>query len=45
MEKHPNIVSLHTVRVGKNNRDVYLVFDLAEADLHTAIRSGLCNNE
>jgi mitogen-activated protein kinase 15 len=39
--KHPNLIQLYTVHVGKNNRDVYLVFELCEADLHTVIRSGV----
>jgi mitogen-activated protein kinase 15 len=38
---HPNLVKLHTVHIGKNNRDIYLVFELCEADLHTVIRSGV----
>ena len=41
LEKHQNLIRLHTVHVGKNNRDVYLVFELCEADLHTVIRSGV----
>jgi mitogen-activated protein kinase 15 len=38
---HLNLVKLHTVHVGKNNRDIYLVFELCEADLHTVIRSNV----
>ena len=45
MGKHPNIMGLHTVRVGKNHKDIYLVFDLLEADLHTVIRAGICTND
>lgn len=42
--KHPNLIELYTVHIGKNNRDVYLVFELCEADLHTVIRSGVAND-
>jgi len=45
MGKHPNIMALHTVRIGKNHKDIYLVFDLMETDLHTVIRAGICTNE
>jgi len=45
MGKHPNIMCMHTVRIGKNNKDIYLVFELLEADLHTVIRSGICTDE
>ena len=45
MGSHPNIMSMHTVRIGKNNKDIYLVFDLLDADLHTVIRAGICTNE
>ena len=45
MGKHPNIMGLHTVRIGKNNKDIYLIFELLEADLHTVIRAGICSNE
>jgi len=44
MGRHPNIMGLHTVRVGKNHMDIYLVFDLLEADLHTVIRANICSN-
>lgn len=37
MGKHPNICGLHTVRISKNHKDIYLVFELMEADLHTVI--------
>ena len=45
MGKHPNLMGLHTVRIGKNHKDIYLVFELMEADLHTVIRGGICTNE
>ena len=45
MGKHPNIMGLHTVRIGKNHKDIYLIFELMEADLHTVIRAGICSNE
>ena len=42
---HPNIMQLHNVRIGKNHRDVYLVFELVEADLHSLIRANICSSE
>ena len=45
MGKHPNIMCLHTVRIGKNHKDIYLIFELMEADLHTVIRAGICSDE
>jgi len=45
MGKHPNVMGLHTVRIGKNHKDIYLVFDLLEADLHTVIRAGICTDD
>lgn len=45
MGRHPNIMAMHTVRIGKNNKDIYLVFDLLDADLHTVIRAGICTDE
>lgn len=45
MGAHPNIMGLHTVRIGKNHKDIYLMFELMDADLHTVIRAGICTNE
>jgi hypothetical protein len=42
---HINLVKLHTVHIGKNNKDIYLVFELCEADLHTVIRSNVAMEE
>ena len=44
MGQHPNILPLHTARVGKNQKDIYLVLDLLETDLHTVIRAGICQD-
>jgi mitogen-activated protein kinase 15 len=34
---HPHIVKLHKAIRAKNNRDLYLVFELVEADLHSLV--------
>jgi len=36
--KHPNIINLERVIRAKNDKDIYLVFEHMEADLHTLIR-------
>ena len=38
---HPNIVKLHQVIRAENDKDLYLVFEFMEADLHNAI--GYCS--
>ena len=35
--EHPHIVKLHKAIRAKNNRDLYLVFELVEADLHSLV--------
>ncbi len=40
---HDNIIRLLNVRKAKNNKVIYLVFDYMEADLHTVIRAGICD--
>ena len=42
---NPNIFKLYTVRIGENNKDVYLIEEVLEADLHTVIRANICTNE
>lgn len=39
---HDNIIKLINVRKAKNHKDIYLIFDYMEADLHTVIRAGIC---
>ena len=38
---HENIIRLITIMKAQNNKDLYLVFDLMESDLHLVIRSGI----
>jgi mitogen-activated protein kinase 15 len=38
---HPNIVELVAVHRASDDRDIYLVFEFMEADLHRVIRAGL----
>lgn len=35
---HENIISLHSVFRAENDKDIYLVFEFMEADLHNVIR-------
>jgi len=37
---HPNIIKLLNVVAAKNDRDIYLVFEFMETDLHAVIRKG-----
>ena len=39
--KHPNIVNLINVMKAENDKDIYLVSDLMESDLHAVIRAGI----
>ena len=34
---HPNIIKLQRVFKAKNNKDLYLVFEYMEADLHSLV--------
>ncbi|CAF0830657.1 unnamed protein product [Adineta ricciae] len=38
--EHPNVIRLHNVLRADNDRDIYLVFESMEADLHNVIRKG-----
>ncbi|XP_046681901.1 mitogen-activated protein kinase 15 [Homalodisca vitripennis] len=38
--KHPNIIRLHSVHRAINNKDIYLVFEYMETDLHNIIERG-----
>lgn len=38
---HPNIIRLYNVHRAENNRDIYLVFEHMETDLHAVIRAGI----
>jgi mitogen-activated protein kinase 15 len=37
--KHPNIVLLHTTYPAVNEKDLYMIFEYMETDLHVAIRA------
>jgi mitogen-activated protein kinase 15 len=38
---HDNIVSLFNLIKAENNKDLYLVFDFMETDLHAVIRANI----
>ncbi|CAF3276958.1 unnamed protein product [Rotaria socialis] len=38
--EHPNVIRLQNVLKADNDRDIYLVFEFMEADLHNVIRKG-----
>ena len=44
MGMHDNISYLKNMFKAKNERDVYLVFDLMETDVHTVIRANICED-
>ncbi|KAK2145223.1 hypothetical protein LSH36_694g01022 [Paralvinella palmiformis] len=37
---HPNIVKLHNVLKAENDKDIYLVFEFMDTDLHNVIKRG-----
>lgn len=41
MTNHTNIVKLQNVIKAENNKDLYLVFEFMETDLHVVIRGGI----
>ena len=41
MKGHEHIISLHNVLKADNDRDIYLVFEHMETDLHAAIRANI----
>jgi len=42
MPIHDNVVTLINVKKAKNHKDLYIIFDFLEADLHTVIRANIC---
>ena len=38
---HDNIIRLRNVLKSENNRDIYLVFDFMETDLHAVVRANI----
>lgn len=41
MDGHENIVQLHNVLKADNDRDIYLIFEYMETDLHAVIRANI----
>nr|CAD7424903.1 unnamed protein product [Timema monikensis] len=37
---HPNVVKLHNIYKASNNKDIYLVFEYMDTDLHNVIKRG-----
>ena len=44
MGSHENIVKVLNVKKAKNNKDLYIIMDYLEADLHTVIRANICED-
>ena len=44
MGDHDNIIRLINVKKAKNHKDLYMIFDYLEADLHTVIRAKICED-
>jgi mitogen-activated protein kinase 15 len=38
---HPNIIKVNEIIRAKNDKDIYLVFEYMDTDLHAVIRSGI----
>ncbi|CAI5445852.1 unnamed protein product [Caenorhabditis angaria] len=38
--KHPNVIKLYNIFRADNDRDIYLIFEYMEADLHNVIKKG-----
>jgi len=41
MDEHENIVKMHNVLRADNDRDIYLIFEYMETDLHAVIRANI----
>ena len=39
MKSHENLIKLREIIKAENNRDIYLIFDYMESDLHSVIRA------
>nr|CAD7443465.1 unnamed protein product [Timema bartmani] len=37
---HPNVVKLHNIYKASNNKDIYLIFEYMDTDLHNVIKRG-----
>ena len=40
-DQHPNIIRLRNFLKAENDKDIYLVFDFMETDLHAAVRANI----
>jgi mitogen-activated protein kinase 15 len=40
--KHPNIMRVMRVRKAKNDKDIYIICEFIENDLHAVIRANIC---
>lgn len=45
LDNHENVVKLYNVIRAENNRDIYLVFEYMETDLHAVIRAGILKED
>jgi mitogen-activated protein kinase 15 len=41
LKDHENVIKLKHVLKAKNNKDIYLVFEFMETDLHAVIKIGI----
>lgn len=41
LQKHENIIKLQKIIRAENNRDLYMIFDFMETDLHAVIAAGI----
>lgn len=41
LTEHENIIKLHCIIKADNNKDLYMVFDYMETDLHAVNRAGI----
>jgi mitogen-activated protein kinase 15 len=41
---HANIMKIMRVRKAKNNRDIYIIAEFIESDLHAVIRANICED-
>lgn len=41
MKNHENIIKLRQVIKAENNKDIYLIFEFMETDLHAVIKAGI----
>ena len=44
MGPHVNIIKILNLRKASNEKDLYIIFELMETDLHTVIRAEICRD-